>query len=434
MNTLRSSAEYPVWHPFTPLVGGHPELEVVSASAELLTLADGRQLVDAVSSWWVNLHGHGHPLIAAAIAEQAQELEQVIFAGFTHKPAVDLAFTLIAAIGPQFKHVFYSDNGSTAIEVSLKMALQFWHNQGSPKKTFIALDGAYHGDTFGAMSVAERNAFNAPFSNHLFEVALLPLEPCNDIYEPLNDADLVTINKLETLVASGEIAGFIYEPLVQGSAGMRFYKLALLEQLIGICKKAGVLTIADEVMTGFGRLNKLFASHFLHDQFTPDIICLSKGITGGFLPLGATLTQAHIQEAFRSTDLLKTFFHGHSYTANPLACRAAIASLGILKSTESINQRNWLSAQLADFANEISAAEQVANVRALGCIMALEWRSPDKTGYFNEARHHLYQWFISQGVLLRPLGNVVYVIPPYCISQASLDKVFDAIRRLLKQL
>ncbi len=434
---LRLQPNYPVWHPFTPLMGASTELEVVKAEREFLHLAGGRVLIDAVSSWWVNLHGHGHPAIAEAISKQASTLEHVIFAGFTHQPAVTLAQRILDILPGAHSKVFYSDNGSTAVEVALKMALQYWHNLGTPRTSIIALSGAYHGDTFGAMSVADRNPFNAPFAPLLFEVQQLDLTPTDDIWAPLDGSDQHTIQQMEKILAQSKPAAFIYEPLVQGSAGMRFYKAALLTRLLELAQQHQVITIADEIMTGFGRTGPLFASEHLTKntpELSPDIICLSKGLTGGFLPLGVTTCKDHIQQAYRQEDIMATFFHGHSFTANPISCAAALASLDLLQADHCSAQRQQLSASLASFTQSLQAHPAIAHVRHLGCVLALEWKSSDKTGYFNEARHRLYQWCIDRNVLLRPLGNVLYIIPPYCISEDSLQRVYAVIKELLAEL
>lgn len=437
--SLQADASYPVWHPFTPLLGGFPELEVVKAHGSRLHLADGSQLIDGISSWWVNLHGHAKPEIANAIARQALELEHVIFAGFSHKPAVELAKGLLyLANGPYangkgpYTKVFYSDNGSTATEVALKMALQFWANQGQVKHKVIGMAGAYHGDTFGAMSMAERNAFNEPFARHLFDVVSLDLAPCNDILASLSEEDHHTIEQMEAACASGDMAAFIFEPLVQGSAGMRFYKLALLKELLRIAHQHKVICIADEVMTGFGRTGPALAIHHLADEPTlwPQLVCLSKGITGGFLPLGATLCMAEIQEAFRKPELTATFFHGHSYTANPLACAAALASLDLLNGDVCATQRKELEAGLKVLAARAATWPLAQAVRQVGNILALEWRSPYPTNYFNEVRHHLYHWCLNRGVLLRPLGNVIYLIPPYCLTTSELNQITTVLEEL----
>lgn len=434
---LRQQDQYPVWHPFTPLLGSLPELEVVSAKGAELHLEGGRTIIDAVSSWWVNLHGHAHPAIAEAISQQAHQLEQVIFAGFTHKPAVNLAQLLIDHIPGNHTKVFYSDDGSTAVEVALKMAMQYWYNRKAQKSVLVSLQGAYHGDTFGAMSVADRTPFNQPFAPYLFQVVQLPISSATSIDEPLTTADYATLKAFEKQAASGQVAAFIYEPLIQGSNGMRFYRKALLEGLLRIAQQHDIITIADEIMTGFGRTGKLFASEWITDsapELSPDIVCLSKGLTGGFLPLGATTCKPYIQEAFQHQDIKATFFHGHSYTANPLACAAGIASFHLLQSSSSQDDQRRISQSLAEFAASIQNEEALITVRHLGCVLALEWRTTDATGYFNEARHYLYHWCLERNVLLRPLGNVLYILPPYCITDQQLAIVYKVIRDLLAQL
>ncbi len=415
-----------IWHPFTPLVGLRPPLEVVRAEGAYLYTGDGRRILDAIGSWWVNLHGHAHPHIACAVAEQAHQLEHVIFAGFTHTPAVRLAERLLAVLPPNQAKVFYSDNGSTANEVALKMACQYFYNQGQHRPRIIAIEGAYHGDTFGAMSVGDPSPFNAPFRPYLFEVDFIPFPT------PENEAEVVA--QFDRLTATGQVGAFIYEPLVQGASGMRMYPAALLDQLLGLARARGVLCIADEVMTGFGRTGKLFASAHLAHQ--PDIMCLSKGITGGFLPLGATTCTAEVQAAFHSGDLMKTFFHGHSYTANPLACAAGNASLDLLLADECAQQMARIEQQNRAFAQKISQLypTRVRQVRTLGVILALEVAQSGDTGYFNEARNSLYYYFLDKNILLRPLGNVVYLLPPYCITDQDLAEVYAVIEEWLGSL
>jgi adenosylmethionine---8-amino-7-oxononanoate aminotransferase len=362
-----------IWHPFTPLVGSLPPLLVQKAEGVYLHTADGRKILDAISSWWVNLHGHSHPHIAAAVAKQAASLEHVIFAGFTHEPAITLARRLLSILPSNQSKIFYSDNGSTAIEVALKMAFQFWYNQGIRKQKVVAIEGAYHGDTFGAMSVGDRNPFNQPFAPYLFDVEYLPFP------EPHNHHEV--LNRFANLVQQGDVAAFIYEPLVQGSAGMRFYEADVLNSLLETAHQHQVICIADEVMTGFGRTGKLFASEYM--QQLPDIVCLSKGLTGGTLPLGVTSCTEAIIEAYRSSDLLKTFFHGHSFTANPIACASANASLDLLLSQQCHDQIDMISRQHQTFAARIGSYKRVKAVRTLGTILALETFSASPTSYFN---------------------------------------------------
>ncbi len=420
IDLLTKDRQY-VWHPFTPLVGSEDNLLVSSAKGAKLHLEDGRVIIDAIASWWVNLHGHANPHIARAIARQAQSLEHVMFAGFTHEPAIQLAGNLLSVLPDNQDKVFFSDNGSTSVEVALKMALQFWHNRRQSRNRIIALDGGYHGDTFGAMAVGERGPFTKPFWPYLFEVEYIGL-PSEKEPEEL-------IAEFEGLVEKGDVAAFIFEPIIQGAAGMRQYSSAWLDNLISSARANDVICIADEVMTGFGRTGRFFASDFLRNK--PDIFCLSKGITGGSLPLGATSCTRDIQQAYHHQDLHKTFFHGHSYTANPLACAAANASFDLLISPECQRDIDRVSASFANFKKTVQAHDRVQSVTHMGAILAIEFKSNQQTSYINEARHELYPFFLSKGVLLRPLGNIVYIIPPYVISDEELSLVYNAIQDYL---
>ena len=409
-----------IWHPFTQSALYDAAILITSGKGTILTDDQGKTYIDAISSWWVNLHGHAHPYIAQRIAEQTKILEQVIFAGFTHEPAILLAQNLLKHLPTNIRKVFYSDNGSTAVEVALKMAFQYWYNIGNPKTKVIALKNAYHGDTFGAMSVGARGGFNQPFETLLFDVHFL------DIYS--EDALL----QMENVCAEGNIAAFIYEPLVQGSAGMLMYKPELLEKLLAIAKKHQVLSIADEVMTGFYRTGKFLASDYM--QVKPDIISLSKGITGGFMPLGVTVCTKEIYDVFHSKDKMKTFFHGHSYTANPLSCAAALASLELIEQRQTINQIVNIQSKHALFVDILNRQSKVENVRQLGTILAFEVKNQEESSYFNNIRDVLYHQFISKGILLRPLGNTVYIMPPYCITNEELETVYNAILEVLTHL
>jgi adenosylmethionine---8-amino-7-oxononanoate aminotransferase len=406
-----------IWHPFTQIKPNNAPIFIEKAQGATLFAADGKTYIDAIASWWVNLHGHAHPYIAAAIAKQAMNLEQVIFAGFTHAPAIDLAELLLQNLPTHFSKVFYSDNGSTSVEVGLKMALQYWHNQGITHKIkIISFENAYHGDTFGAMSVSGRSAFNAPFNPLLFDVFALPIP---------TDANFQTVKaQFQSLMEQDEVAAFIFEPLVQGAAGMQMYKAAYLDELVGMAQKKQVICIADEVMTGFGRTGKLFAMDYLNHK--PDIICLSKGITGGFMPLGVTICAQNIYETFISDDVRKTFFHGHSYTANPLACAAAKASFELLlsencqKAIERIGQKHVL------FAETIQKHPFVKVARQTGTILAIELNTSESS-YFNAIKDTFYAFCLEKGVLLRPLGNVIYIMPPYCLTDHELDFIYEVI-------
>ena len=412
-----------IWHPFTPLMGSEENLVITRAHGAKLYTEDGRIIIDAIASWWVNLHGHSNPHIARAVAEQARKLEHVMFAGFTHEPAIQLAQNLLSILPADQSKVFFSDNGSTAVEVALKMALQFWHNRKEKRNRILALDGGYHGDTFGSMSVGERGAFTKPFWPFLFEVDFIQL--------PHQAPEPELIQNFENLVSKGDAAAFIFEPLIQGAAGMRRYPESWLDKLIEIARSHGVLCIADEVMTGFGRTGKLFASDYLRNK--PDIFCLSKGLTGGTVPLGATTCTDAIQEAFRDRDINKTFFHGHSYTANPIACTAANASFELLTTRQCQDDINRIDTSFATFREKINFHPGVRSTTHLGTILAVEFKSSAATSYVNEARHELYPFFLSKGVLLRPLGNIIYIIPPYVITDEELELVYASIEDYLEQ-
>lgn len=420
MGGIRDRDHQCIWHPFTQMQLEPYALPVRSAHGATLVLEDGSTLIDGISSWWVNIHGHAHPHIAKAIAQQATQLEQVIFAGFTHEPAVRLAEKLIEILPGEMGKIFFSDDGSTSVEVALKMALQYFYNNGEERKAILAFEDAYHGDTFGAMSAGGRSAFSAPFDAHLFDVDHLPL--------PLKGNEQACLERLKTLLSQKKYAAFIFEPLVQGSAGMRMYGAGVLEEIMDLCKEHGVLLIADEVFTGWGRTGTMFACHQLDIQ--PDLVCVSKGLTGGFLPMGITACKQFIYDAFLSGEKTKALFHGHSYTANPIACAAALASLELFdentwKSIEGIHR-----AHIA-FAHELENHPRLLEARVCGTILALEFKTDQHSGYFNSLRDEMYAYFIKKGLLLRPLGNVLYVLPPYCIRDEELQKIYSAIREFL---
>lgn len=416
MNWVEKDKAY-VWHPFTPLKGVEDPVYIDTAKGVYLYTEEGKKIIDATSSWWVNLHGHAHPKIAEAVATQAKRLEHVIFAGFTHKPAIELAEKLLSILPHNQSKIFYSDNGSTAVEVALKMAFQYWYNQNIVKQKVIAIDGAYHGDTFGSMSVGERSDFTRPFSDHLFEVEFVEF--------PTEKNKRAVLTQFKNLVDSGDIASFIFEPLIQGASGMRIYEAELLDEMILYAQTNQVVCIADEVMTGFGRTGKLFASD--HLQHKPDIMCLSKGLTGGAMALGVTSCTDGIIEAFRSNDLHKTFLHGHSFTANPIACAAAVASFELLITSECQENINRIAQQHHNFKIKHAQKAEIKNIRSIGTILAIEFETDNDSSYFSEMRNLLYPFFIERGVLLRPLGNLIYLIPPYIITDDELETVYSAI-------
>jgi len=412
-----------IWHPFTPLVGVQDPIRIVKAEGVYLHTEDGRKILDAVSSWWVNIHGHANKEIAEAIYEQAQSLEHVIFAGFTHEPAITLSQNLLSILPDNQSRVFFSDDGSTSVEVGIKMALQYWHNKGIKRHKIIAIDGAYHGDTFGAMSVGGPSAFNAPFSSFLFDVDFIAF--------PSGDNDNEVIQQFERLTTGTDVAAFIFEPLIQGAGGMRMYSNKTLDNLISHARSKNIICIADEVMTGFGRTGKLFASDYLEHK--PDIFCLSKGITGGFLPLGVTTCAQEIVDAFLSDDISKTFFHGHSYTANPIACAAANASFKLLTSGECQANIARITSQQIRFVKKIKNHPLVIACRSRGTILAVELKA-SVSSYFSDLRNEIYPHFLDRDILLRPLGNVIYIMPPYIITDSELNLVHRAIEDFLNQL
>ena len=393
-------------------------IEIEKGEGCYLITKNGRRILDAVSSWWVNIHGHSHPYIASRIAEQAAQLEHVIFAGFTHKPAIDLATNLLTILPDNFTKIFFSDDGSTSVEVALKMALQYWFNLGIKHKTkIIAFRDGYHGDTFGAMSVAGNNSFNMAFREKLFEVEFIPA--------PEQGQRELSIREFQRLASNNDIAAFIFEPLVQGASGMRTHQTEDLDALIAIAHKHDIICIADEVMTGFGRTGNLFAIDYLVNK--PDLICLSKGITGGFLPLGVTATSQRIYDAFYDDDKLKTFFHGHSYTANPIVCAAANASYELLISNRCRRQIQMISDSHKEFLPVLNENKYIKNARAIGTILAFELEDEGKTSYFHSIRDTIYTHCLEQNVLLRPLGNVIYTMPPYCITKEELIRVYEVM-------
>ncbi|HXB92210.1 MAG TPA: adenosylmethionine--8-amino-7-oxononanoate transaminase [Puia sp.] len=422
-----------IWHPYTQHKDALPPIPVVQGKGSLLFDDKGNTYIDAISSWWVNIHGHGHPYIAEKIFAQAQQLEHVIFTGFTHEPAVRLAERLLPILPGNFSKVFYSDNGSTAVEVAIKMAIQFWQNQEGadpasaglpvalPRSKVLAFRHSYHGDTFGAMSVSERSVFTASFRDYLFDVIFI---------EPPTKENIGDLRLLLQEQAAG-IACFIYEPLLQAAGGMRIHEADLLDQVLKEVRSHDILCIADEVLTGFGRTGRLFAGEYLVQQ--ADIICLSKGLTGGAMALGVTAVTEKVFQAFLSEDRRKTLFHGHSFTANPLACSAALASLDLLQREDCLPRIRNISRRHALFADTLREFPQVRNVRTLGTILAFEINS-GQDGYVNTIATAITREALFSGIYLRPLGNTVYLMPPYCITEKETDQVYAFLVRYLGSL
>jgi adenosylmethionine-8-amino-7-oxononanoate aminotransferase len=422
--SLSSRDRAVLWHPYTQHATEGEALPVVSAQGAYLQLADGRKILDAISSWWVNLHGHAHPEIAAAVAAQAGMLEQVIFAGFTHEPAVALAETLTGvarAAGAPVSRAFYSDNGSTAVEVALKMAFQFHLNRGDAGRVrFIALQNGYHGDTLGAMAVGEPEGFHPQFRRLLPPVDFIPVD------------DLAALDHL-LKERPGQHAAFIFEPMIQGAGGMKTYSAEFLRGAAQRCIAAGIPLIADEVFTGFFRTGKCFA--FEHAGISPDLICLSKGVTGGFMPLGVTLATEEIFSAFLHDDKAKAFLHGHSFTGSPLACAAALKSWEILQRAETQARIKMIAQRTATHLAALAKRPAIAATRQLGTIGAIEITEPSgRANYFSAIGPVLRSAALARGVLLRPLGNVLYAVPPYCVTEAEVDRIYETMGDILDAL
>ncbi len=411
-----------IWHPYTQMKNAHPPIPIVKGEGVYLFDEKGNKYIDAVSSWWVNIHGHSHPYIAQKVYEQFLLLEHVIFAGFTHPKAVELAERLLKKLPASLSKIFYSDNGSTAVEVALKLAIQYWSNKGLKKNKIIAFHQGYHGDTFGAMSVSGRSIFTKAFTHFLFDVEYIQV--------PVKGKENEVFNEMKKIILSNDVAAFIFEPLVLGAGGMIMYEPETLEKLLQICKQNNILTIADEVMTGFGRTGKFLATDYI--QSKPDIICLSKGITGGAMPLGVTGCTQAVYDAFLSDDPTKTFYHGHSYTANPLACAAACASLDLFEKQETEKNIQRITQKHAQFVNAVQKHVSVAKFRQQGTILAIEVNTTKKTNYHHPIKEKIIPFFLERNIILRPLGNVMYVLPPYCISNEELDDIYLSIEEFLK--
>ncbi len=406
----------PVWHPFTQHATEPVFRRIVKTDGAYLQDDTGRSVLDAISSWWVITHGHRHPTIMTAIQNALENFDQIIFAEFTHEPAERLARELVKLAPQGLAHVFYSDSGSTAVEVAIKMALGFYHNRNKPRSRIAVMEHSYHGDTIGTMSTGARSVFNAAYEPLLFQVDTIPF--------PSAEREQETLDALERFCRSGEVAALLIEPLVLGAGGMKIYPAHLLAEFQRITQQNGTLLIADEVMTGWGRTGTMFACE--QASITPDILCLSKGITGGALPLAATLSTAEIFDAHFSKNRSRTFFHSSSYTANPIACAAACANIEVWQ-TEPVADRIKTLGQLhSERLSHFQGDLRFTNLHQQGTIAALDL-AVEQTGYLSDAGPKLKAFFRERGVLLRPLGNVIYLMPPYCVTPADLDLAYDAI-------
>jgi adenosylmethionine-8-amino-7-oxononanoate aminotransferase len=424
-----------VWHPYTQARLTPDPLPIVRGEGVYLYTADGRKILDGISSWWVNIHGHSHPKLNDALAAQARELEHVLFAGCTHEPAVELAEALVEVMPAGLTRVFYSDNGSTAVEAAIKMALQYWRNRGEPQRTaLVTLHHAYHGDTVGAMSASEDSVFTRAFAPLLFPVVRAHAPYCYRCPLGLRreSCKIDCLGDLEQRLKEndGRTAAVLVEPMLQGAGGMIVWPAEFLAGVRALCDRYGVLLIADEVLTGFGRTGRMFACE--HADVRPDILCLSKALTAGYLPLGVTAATEAIYEAFLSDDRGKTFFHGHSYTANPLACAVAIASLELFRETDVMARVGRLELQLRAGLEPLRELPQVGDVRVIGGVGVVELAGDG--GYLDQIGPRLGAAFLERGLLLRPMGNVVYFMPPYAITEAETAWALEQIRDVIGKL
>ncbi len=423
----------PIWQPFTQMKTAPPPLPVKRGEGVWLELEDGRRILDGISSWWVTIHGHSHPALAAALHEQAQQLEHVIFTGFTHAPAETLARRLLTCLPDTLSRVFFSDNGSTAVEVALKMAAQYWQNLGQAQRTtFITFDGGYHGDTIGAMSIGAGSTWWKPFQPFMFATELVPFPATFEGDGAVAAKEAAALDQIaQVLKVQGDrIIGIFIEPLVQGAAGMRMCRPEFLQQLQTLARQFQVLLIYDEVMTGFGRTGELFAC--LKSTTQPDIICLSKGLSGGCLPLAVTVATDAIYQTFHSDDASRTLYHGHSFTGNPLACATANVSLDLLAANPSYRDLEAGHRQGID--RWLRDQPRLEHFRICGTIAAMEIKTDEASGYFNAIAPVLKARFLDAGLLLRPLGNTLYIMPPYCITPAELDFIYQTINQVLHQI
>ncbi len=410
------------WHPYTQHKTSSDFPAIIKGKGALLWDENGKEYIDAIASWWVNPFGHSNTIIADAIYKQLTTLEHVLFGGFTHDKAVELSEKLMEILPSNQQKIFYSDNGSTAVEVAIKCSFQYNYNKGIKKTKIIALENAFHGDTFGAMAASGISFFTDAFNGSLLEVVRIPI--------PTIDNEDKSIAVLTNLVKTNEFAAFIFEPLVLGAAGMVMYQPEVLDKMIAICKQNNVFTIADEVMTGFGKTGKIFATDYLENK--PDMMCLSKALTGGTIPMAITSFTQEIFDGFYDDDVNKALFHGHTFTANPSGCAAALASISLLQSQEMQNNIYRINQSHLEFDSKIKNHPKVKTTRVLGVIFALEVTTDSEESYYGSLRNKLYNFFIENGVILRPVGNIVYILPPYIITENQLQKIYQTIENALE--
>lgn len=411
-----------IWHPYTQHKTAALPIAIKKGEGALLWDENNKEYIDAIASWWVNPYGHSNKFIADAIYKQLTTLEHVLFGGFTHEPAIILAEKLMEILPKNQQKIFFSDNGSTAVEVAIKVALQYFFNKGEKKTTIIAFENAFHGDTFAAMAASGISFYTQAFQGMFIDVVRIPV--------PTKGNEEASYAALREVIKNNNCAGFIFEPLVQGAAGMVMYKPESLDELIKICQEKKVLTIADEVMTGFGKTGKTFACDYLSEK--PDMMCLSKALTGGTIPMAITTFTQDIFEAFYDEDINKALFHGHTFTGNPTGCAAALASLSLLQTQEMQDNIARVNKRHLEFEKHIESHSKVTATRVLGVIFALEIQTESSASYYGTLRNKLYDFFIENGIILRPVGNIVYILPPYIITDEQLQKVYEVVEKALE--
>ncbi|ATA87712.1 adenosylmethionine--8-amino-7-oxononanoate transaminase [Capnocytophaga gingivalis] len=422
--TLSEKDQQYLWHAYTQHKTSDTPIAITKGKDALLWDENGNTYIDAIASWWVNPYGHSNERLAKKAYEQLTSLEHVLFGGFTHQPACDLAEALLKILPKNQSKVFFSDNGSTAVEVAVKIALQYYYNQGEKRTTFIAFEEAFHGDTFAAMAVSGISLYTTAFQGQLLDVVRIPI--------PEKGKEEACKKRLLEILSQEKCAGFIFEPLVMGAAGMRMYAPEVLDELIQICREHQVLTIADEVMTGFGKTGKNFACDYLKEM--PDMICLSKALTGGTIPLSVTTTTEAIYQAFYSDDISKALFHGHTFMANPTGCAIALESLKILAEEEMQDNLKRIHAKHVAFAAKMDKHPKVARTRTLGVIFAMDLKVPDTGEYYGTIRNELYRFYIDHGVILRPVYHTIYILPPYIMTDKQLDRVYEVVEESITHL